>query len=257
MVFYFSGTGNSRWVAERVAEAFQEKLVAIGAYFVGGQPPVPAFDLNEHEHIGFVFPVHSWGIPPIVGKFIDRLQLNGYNGQQIYCIMTCGDECGYADRMLRKHFARHGWTCRHIYALQMPNNYICMKGFGTDSAELAAAKTARARQDLPRIIDCIRADRPAEMYCKSKHFAFLKSRIVYPLFAKFSLTDKPFHCTDACTSCGLCAKVCPVGNIALKNGQPQWQGNCTQCLACIHRCPATAIEYGKASVGQGRYYFKD
>lgn len=53
----------------------------------------------------------------------------------------------------------------------------------------------------------------------------------------------------SCVGCGLCERVCPLGNIALEGGKPAWRGTCTHCMACICRCPAEAIEYGKHSEG--------
>jgi NAD-dependent dihydropyrimidine dehydrogenase PreA subunit len=38
---------------------------------------------------------------------------------------------------------------------------------------------------------------------------------------------------------------------------PVWGKECTQCLACIHRCPVQAIEYGKATIGKRRYVHPD
>ena len=59
--------------------------------------------------------------------------------------------------------------------------------------------------------------------------------------------------TDACVSCGKCAAVCPLGNIAMVARKPRWGGDCTHCMACICGCPAEAIEYGKKSLGKPRY----
>ena len=39
----------------------------------------------------------------------------------------------------------------------------------------------------------------------------------------------------------------------MENGKPRWADNCTQCMACIARCPKQAVEYGKSSVGKTRY----
>ena len=73
------------------------------------------------------------------------------------------------------------------------------------------------------------------------------------MFNKFYLQDKKFTVKESCISCGLCAKSCPLSNIELKDGKPQWLGNCTHCMACITKCPKEAIEYGKKSVGKPRY----
>ncbi len=42
----------------------------------------------------------------------------------------------------------------------------------------------------------------------------------------------------------------------IQNGKPVWGGNCAHCMACICRCGAEAIEYGKKSLGKPRYHFK-
>ena len=41
--------------------------------------------------------------------------------------------------------------------------------------------------------------------------------------------------------------------IAMAEGRPVWQGHCVQCLACLHRCPVTAVQYGKKTANKGRY----
>ena len=51
----------------------------------------------------------------------------------------------------------------------------------------------------------------------------------------------------------LIKKHSPKYNIKLKDGKPVWGSECTQCMACICKCPVSAIEYGKATIGKARY----
>lgn len=256
MIFYFSGTGNSKWVAQQTAQHFGEQMIAMGDYFRPNTDKKPEFTVKANEKIGFVFPIHSWGIPPLVERFMRRVRFEHYTKQEVYAIVTCGDECGYTDRMLRKIWAKRSWNGSQICAVQMPNNYIVMPGFDVDKTELAEQKKQQAELLLPQLWEAISAKTPANYYLRGS-MNFLKSNIVYPLFRRYAITDKSFYSTNQCTSCGLCAKVCPVGNISLTDeGHPVWNGQCTQCLACIHRCPAHAIEYGKATQNKGRYFFK-
>jgi len=255
MIFYFTGTGNSGWVAKSVAEQLSESAIAICDYINGDTFDLPEFELQPSERLGFVFPVHSWGIPPVMRKFIERLNVTGYNGQTIFGLFVCGDECGYTKEMFLKLMQAKGWVCRHTCSIQMPNNYMLLPGFDVDGKELENKKIEDAKLKLPQIIKAIHDDTPIKEYKKGS-MSFLKSRIVYPFFCKYAIDSRPFYTTGECTSCGHCVKMCPTKNITLKD-RPVWGSYCTQCLSCINRCPSRAIEYGKKSQKKGRYYFKN
>jgi Fe-S-cluster-containing hydrogenase component 2 len=68
-----------------------------------------------------------------------------------------------------------------------------------------------------------------------------------------SVCDRGFRVTAACTGCRICERVCPVGNIALADGRPVWQGRCVACFACYHACPAGAIRYGRRQQAARQY----
>ncbi len=56
--------------------------------------------------------------------------------------------------------------------------------------------------------------------------------------AKF-LKAKPITDTDQCNQCGICAQVCPMGSIDIKD-VTNISGICIKCHACVHKCPKRA-----------------
>jgi flavodoxin len=71
MIFYFSGTGNTRWAAEQLAAAMGERLL-----FIPDELNTACeYTLTEDERIGFCFPVHGWQPPHIVREFIRKMTL--------------------------------------------------------------------------------------------------------------------------------------------------------------------------------------
>jgi Pyruvate/2-oxoacid:ferredoxin oxidoreductase delta subunit len=69
--------------------------------------------------------------------------------------------------------------------------------------------------------------------------------------------DKCFFTSDSCNGCSICVKLCPVANIEMRNGRPEWKHQCEQCWACFHWCPQKAVQSGKKSAGKTRYHHPD
>lgn len=81
----------------------------------------------------------------------------------------------------------------------------------------------------------------------------MKCGVINVAFYRFIVKANKFIVSDACVGCGKCAESCVLNNIELRGGKPVWGDRCTHCMACICTCPASAIEYGKASVGKPHY----
>lgn len=254
MVFYFTGTGNSLWVARKLAEALHEPLVAVSEAVKNGVYVYPA---GKEKRILFVFPVHSWGLPVLAAAFVKKLELMEYAGQPVYVIFTCGDDCGRADKQIKKRLAAKGIGVAAFFSVQMPNNYILLPGFDVDEKSVEEEKLRNAAPALREIMAMIQGAAPLSDRYVSGAFPVLKTGLVYPLFARFSVGKTHFYVTEGCISCGLCVKVCPTGTISWSDSRPVWGNRCVQCLACIHRCPVRAIEYGKITKEKGRYCHPD
>jgi ferredoxin len=249
MIFYFSGCGNSRHVAETIAEGLYDNLVFIPEAAREGRYE---YELAEDECLGFVFPVYSWAPPKLVLDFVEKLKIS--KPSYLYFACTMGDECGLTEKIFRKAVEQKGWSLNACFSVQMPETYIGMPGFKLDTVEKAQRKITDADIKMKELIPRIKnKENFSEMIVGSA--AWLKSCLVNPGFNRFATNDSKYHATDACIHCGKCVEVCPLKNIILEDGRPKWNGNCTMCMACYHHCPVNAIQYGKATVGKGQYYF--
>lgn len=209
------------------------------------------YELKPNEKLGFVFPIYAWAPPKMVLDFIRHIKLDGYKDQYVFTVFSCGDEAGYALNVLIRALDSVNIGLSGGFSVQMPNNYMIM-GFNVDSKEVEQKKLTAAVKNLAYINEAISMEQNIFEYEKGR-FPFLKTKLANPVFNAFGRSSRPFHTLNSCTSCGLCERICPTQNIGLVDGKPQWKGNCTQCFACINRCPACAIQHGRKTVDKGRY----
>ncbi len=244
MVLYFSGTGNSAYAAKRIGAAIKDEAVDLFER-------IRSQDFSEMHSSKpwiIVVPTYAWRIPRIVEKWLKKTQLTG--NSEIYFIMTCGEDIGNAGKYLRELCAGKALAYKGCLAITMPENYIAM--FSTPTQEKAGQIILQAEGAIDRAAGLIangEAFPPQAITLKDR----MNSGIVNGLFYPVCVHAKKFYATDACISCGKCAKVCPLNNVHLENGKPVWGKDCTHCMACICRCPREAIEYGKHSRGLPRY----
>lgn len=248
MIVCFSSTGNSRYAARAFAQGLGEELVNAGELIKRGEGAA----LSSERAWIFVSPTYAWRIPRVFEDFIRRASFEG--SREAYFVMTCGSEIGNAGKHLAALCKEKGLEYRGVLQLVMPENYIAM--FDVPPEAECEKILAEAKVPLGAAVEAVRAGRDFPAW-KPGLVDRMKSGFVNEGFYRFFVKDKAFYATDACIGCGRCEQLCPLNNIRLAEGKPQWGGNCTQCMACICHCPTESIEYGKISRGKRRYRCPD
>ena len=244
MVVYFSGTGNSKYCAQMLADLLDDESLDAFHYIRDGI----AADLRSGRPWIFVSPTYAWRLPRIFRDFIRSGAFEG-NGDA-YFVMTCGDGIGRAAKTNIELCREKNFHYQGTLEVVMPENYIAL--FDVPPKEECARLIEAVRPLLDAAASTILAGKKFQDK-KASVVGAIQSGPVNPAFYSLIVKDKKFRVGEKCIGCGRCAEVCPLQNIHLTKGKPSWSGNCTHCMACITQCPTTAIEYGKASVGKVRY----
>lgn len=259
MIITFSGTGNSFYISSLLKNALNEKeeIKLQGENLLLNDP---TFVLDDsHKHVVWVFPTYSWGVPPILVKYLNRCRIISSRNVIHHLVVTCGDDVGNLVQQWDKILKSKGWQRGGVWSVQMPNIYVCLPGFNVDSKELEDNKirhsTARVKEIVNKLLE---SDWNVDVVKGS--FPFIKSKIIYPVFRKLLMNPKHFKTLNNCISCGLCKDQCPTQNIRMfpENdlmARPVWNDNCAFCLRCYHNCPVKAIQYGKETKNKGQYIF--
>lgn len=244
MILYFSGTGNSRFAAERIAAVTGDPMVSLNERIRCHDETA----IENETRLIFVAPTYAWRLPRVVEAWIEKTALP--HSAEAYFILTCGDSAGNAAKYAQKLCARKGLRFMGLRCVIMPENYIAM--FDAPEAQQAKAIVKKAVPEIDELGRQIAAGEPLPPQ-KIGLMDRIYSTAVNPVFYKFVVSAKAFRVDEACVGCGNCANVCPLGNITLQDGKPVWGKACTHCMACICLCPKIAIEYGTNSVGKPRY----
>jgi len=244
MVLYFTGTGNSKFVASVLAEALEDAAVSVNAVMRRGD------DLAVYSEKPYVVvaPIHAWGYPAAVENMLRNAKLDGC--RDVYCVATMGENSGNADKTLAKLFARKGMNFKGFCGVVMPNNYI--PGWDVDTEEEVRDMLTAAVPKTKMLAEKIKA---GETICKDDKtpMAWLMSGLVNYGFRSFVLKNQAFDVSDDCVGCGICAESCPTANIFVYDGKATFGENCTSCYSCLHRCPVKAINIKGKTEERGRY----
>jgi ferredoxin len=242
-IFYFTGTGNSLWVARTLAQAIGDvRLTPI----MGSRKEA---EFVESDCVGIVFPVYMWGVPAPVVRFVNNFVPRP---KYTFAVAVNGGQVANALVELENRLKRKEIKLAAGFEITTPSNYIPWGGPGPKEKQEQFFKAGAEKME--RIVATVRnrEDGPIERGALwQRIFLTAFHKIVFPLVPRL---DRKFVTDEKCNSCGLCKKICPVGNIELKEGRPVWNHRCEQCLACIQWCPREAIQYGKKTAHYERYH---
>ncbi len=237
-IFYFTGTGNSLYIAKKISEKLKNcELIEIKYN--------QEYKIN-HDIVGIVFPVHAYGLQPIIKNF---LKLNEIKANYKFAIANCAG--GPGNTLLDLYNLNK--TFNYIDYILMPENYSILKN--PISKEQAIKFMENKKENLKKIITNIQ-NRKNYLNLNKK---FIISRLFFKIInksfirglkhsVKFFKVDK-----TKCTGCSICSKSCPMNNIEMVNNLPLWNKNCIQCFRCINICPEHTISFTPITKNRNQY----
>ncbi len=233
VIIYFSGTGNSKYIAQLFANKMNIKSYSI-------EENVNFADVfKSNSTIGFCFPTYGSIVPRIMREFVEK-HMSLLNGKKIFIfctqLMFSGDGARAFTDLL------HDVKVKVIYAehFNMPNN-ICNTNI---------FKITNGEENKKYLIN---AERKMNVVCKNIRYGKVVKR-GFNTFSKWlgliqgssfpKIEQKNLGSVKVnkdCISCGVCVKLCPMKNLELNGDTVVHKENCTLCYRCVNACPKKAI----------------
>lgn len=244
-IYYFSGTGNSLHVAKGIASEIEGSSLVNIAGLVS-QPSVE----DKSDMVGLVFPVYCYDAPPIVKDFIKKLNVD--KGAYVFCVATCGGGPGHTLLTVDALLKERDITLSSAFWLEMPDNAYILIDIVTPPAKQPAMLEA-ADKELQSIVPHIK-NKERVRFEGGNFIHRLGSKTMHFALKRLYVVPRKFSADEKCNACGICTKVCPVGNVTRDENNIKWGDNCTWCLACYHWCPQKAVQIGRRSKKGHRYH---
>lgn len=250
MILYFSGTGNSRYIAELLAKELDDELQSMNQLIKKGEP----VKLSSDRPWVIVCPTYAWRPPRIVTEFIGKNRFVG--NRKVYFLLTCDTNTLNSIHYVRETCQKKGWELMGFAEIIMTDNYIIMAKNLRPEAEIQK-RLAHAEREVRTLATLMANSERLPSFCKSGGIVGkISGSLVNDFFYRVLIDGKGFYATEDCINCGKCTAICPLNNIKAEAGRPTWGGNCTNCMACIGICPVQAVEYKNKTKGKKRYYLK-
>lgn len=246
LICYFSGTGNTRRIAESFAYNLQVRGNEVQTVSIDGLtlerklPQELVQQIEQCDLFGIGYPVYAFNAPPIALGFAKRLPRLAQSKRAF--VFNCSGEPlklnNISSLKLCGLLRRRRFDVTNEYHYCMPYNIMFRH-----SDEMAHKMWETAQALVPLDVE--------EILQGQKHL--LKRVKCGKLIAWVmrcqqwggQLNGRMYRVSKDCVKCGKCVNNCPTHNIRItKKGKFRFGGKCLMCMRCAHLCPKNAIKIG-------------
>ena len=168
MIVYFSATGNSKYVAERIAKEFGDTAVSI-------EGSDGRIELEGGGMLGFVTPVHWWEIPLLVREFLQDLRITGAEPSYSFIVTTCGTTPGCTYVEAERILSAEGIHLDAGFSVRMPDTWTPL--FDLSDPDKVEKLNKEAEMYIDDIMEGIRSRAEGNRMRKATPYALRRSPI--------------------------------------------------------------------------------
>lgn len=234
-IVYFSGTGNTKYVADKMKSVIVRKGIEVDLINIEKDK----IDPKLYNKIIIGGPVYVERYPEILLRYLKE-NLSEYKGE----CMLYSTQASEGQTPVFQHAMKRIKKVKVSYFdyIPMPNNfYNFMFKHCSKEKEVQLIKEASEKAEKAALEFCEGKTKSYDMPNNRVFLADFAYKLTYPFLRDFLLRKLKVD-ESKCINCGLCVRSCPAKSIKI---QPKLKINnkCTFCQRCIHSCPKNAFVY--------------
>ena len=239
VIYYFSGTGNSLFIAKKLSENIADTVLL----------NIFAADYNtNYDSIGFVFPVHCMSYPKAIKDFVNKIDISKV--KYIYAVCTSGGDSGNLIYNFNRFLMKKQKMLNYGYEIKLADNSLLIE----TKPILIKKRFLEARELIETISkDVSNGINNADTFKYSFNKFIVENILKMALSLVYQIDDKQSD-IEKCNMCGKCTAMCPSKNISISNDKIVFGENCVNCFSCINNCSKGAIYFGKVKPGKYKQY---
>lgn len=244
ILYYFSGTGNTKWIADRFKDNFRLHNMDLKMINIESLEEI---SMRGCDFLIIGSSVYAEVAPKIVDDFLNRLPSTKKN-IKVIVYSTQGAKSAAATSIISKKLQNKGFRVVIQTSVKMPNNYYFAVGKKPTVNE-QKKMLYDAEKKVKALTDCFFENREVKesVFFARVFLGRMSGKTFRRVLPKLS---RNITATEDCIKCGLCLRNCPKNNITFENGHAIFHSKCMLCLRCIHVCPINAIRYKGKKINQ-------
>lgn len=236
-MIHFSGTGNSKYIADYIGHKLIENNHNVDIYSIEQNPIIS----KDTDLLIIGGPIYAGNVPEKLIRWV----LGNVPESNANCIVystSAGSLNANGVDSLAKKLSKKGYNVLAKETYVMPRNFYLGKYQKNTKDEVNEILT-KVNEELDELVDKICLE--VFEYKIFENKGVLVKDLLAETFSVMSrFMGKNFSVDDNCIKCGLCVKSCPQNNISFDQDKNiRFLNKCMLCARCIHKCPKNAINY--------------
>ena len=246
LILYFSGTGNTKFIANKVCEEFIKNGCLMEMHSIEEVLDIRKF---SYDYLILGFPKYFEYIPEIFMEYIkDNINLSEKEVKtMIFCTGKYDLKTSFNE--LEEILLGKNHKVMTTKNFKMPDSYTLNRKYKDIETDELEEIYNNSNNEVKTFV----ANFLIENYNKEgvnkfkaniiRRISRFRTRELYKNSYKFSINSN-------CDKCNLCIKICPTKNIENIGNEIKFRDNCIMCCRCISICPMNAILYKEKNHSQ-------